>query len=108
VGVFFGRPQGLFATFEDQHAQVGANERGDRFGATVAVGDFTNDGSADVAAGAPSEDVGRKADGGAVSVLYGPVVGLSGQVFTQDSPAVAGAAESGDRFGAALAGDPAP
>jgi hypothetical protein len=109
VGVFFGRPQGLFATFEDQHTQVGANERGDRFGATVAAGDFTNDGSADIAAGAPSEDVGRKADGGAVSILYGPVVGLSGQVFTQDSPGVAGAAEPGDRFGGALAAaDPAP
>jgi hypothetical protein len=109
VNVFFGFPDGLFATFEDQHLQPSNPERGDRFGAAVAAGDFTNDGSADLAAGAPLEDVGSTVDAGAVSVLYGPVIGLSSATFTQDTPGVGGSAEAGDRFGAALAvGDPAP
>jgi hypothetical protein len=108
VNVFFSTPDGLFATFEDQHPQPSNPERGDRFGAAVAAGDFNNDGSADLAAGAPLEDVGTTVDAGAVSVLYGPVVGLSSETFTQDTPGVAGSAEPGDRFGAALAvGDPA-
>jgi FG-GAP repeat len=109
VNVFFGGTTGLFATFEDQHLQPSNPERGDRFGAAVAAGDFTNDGSADLAAGAPLEDVGSMVDAGAVSVLYGPVIGLSSDTFTQDTPGVGGSAEAGDRFGAALAvGDPAP
>jgi hypothetical protein len=109
VNVFSGTPDGLFATFEDQHLQPSNPERGDRFGATVAAGDFDNDGSADLAAGAPLEDVGSAVDAGAVSVLYGPVIGLGSDTFTQDTPGVAGSAETGDRFGAALAvGDPAP
>jgi hypothetical protein len=86
VNVFFGFPDGLFATFEDQHLQPSNPERGDRFGAAVAAGDFTNDGSADLAASAPLEDVGTTFDAGAVSVLYGPVIGLSSATFTQDSP----------------------
>jgi hypothetical protein len=109
VNVFFGGSTGLFATFEDQHQQPGNPERGDRFGAAVAVGDFNNDGFGDVAAGAPLEDVGSTVDAGAVSVLYGEVIGLSAETLTQDTPGVAGSAEAGDRFGAALAvGDPTP
>ena len=109
VSVFFGGSNGLFATFEDQHHQPSNPERGDRFGAAVAVGDFNNDGFGDVGAGAPLEDVGSTVDAGAVSVLYGEIIGLSSDTFTQDTPGVAGSAEPGDRFGAALAvGDPAP
>jgi FG-GAP repeat len=71
--------------------------------------DFNNDGFADLAAGAPLEDVGTTINAGAVSVLYGPVIGLSSETFTQDTPEVAGAAEPDDRFGAALAvGDLTP
>jgi FG-GAP repeat len=68
--------------------------------------DFNNDGFADLAVGVPHEDVGTIADAGAVNVLYGTSAGLAGggsQLFTQDSPGVASAAEAGDRFGFALA-----
>jgi FG-GAP repeat len=102
VNVFFGFPDGLFATFEDQHLQPSNPERGDRFGMAVAAGDFNNDDSADLAVGAPLEDVGGAVDAGAFTVLHGPVIGISSDTFTQDSPGVAGSAEAGDHFGAAL------
>jgi hypothetical protein len=113
VGVFFGRSTGgLFATFEDQHLQSdggGLPERGDRFGSAVAAGDFNSDGFADLAAGAPLEDVGSTVDAGAVSVLYGQIIGTNSEIFTQDTSGVGGSAEPGDRFGAALvSGDPGP
>jgi FG-GAP repeat/FG-GAP-like repeat len=103
VNVFSGGPTGLFAAFEDQHQQPSNPERGDRFGMAVAAGDFNDDGAADLAAAAPFEDVGTTVNAGAVSVLYGPVIGLSSQTFTQDTPGVAGSAEADDQFGAALA-----
>jgi FG-GAP repeat len=106
VGVFFGRSSGgLFATFEDQHFQAGGSrEADDRFGFAVAAGDFDNDGSADVAAGAPLEDVGTTVDAGAVSIIFNPNTAAErSQLFTQDSPGVGSSAEPGDRFGDALA-----
>ena len=68
------------------------------------VPDFNNDGFGDLAVGAPGEDVGRRSDAGAISVLYGRATGMSSdrRVITQNSPGVAGLAEAGDRFGAAL------
>ena len=48
-----------------------AAESGDRFGAALAVGDFDDDGFADLAVGAPGEDAGSTADAGTVNVLYG-------------------------------------
>jgi hypothetical protein len=80
----------------------GAVESGDQFGFVLAAGDFDNDGFADLAAGAPFENIGASPDAGAVSVLYGSAGGLStagGQLFTQ----VGGAVERGDSFGIALA-----
>ena len=68
------------------------------------VPDFNYDGFGDLAAGAPGEDVGRRSDAGAISVLYGRATGMRSdrRVITQNSPGVAGFAERGDRFGAAL------
>ena len=74
----------------------------DLFGFSLAVGDFDNDGFADLAAGAPWERVGTADQAGAVSVLDGSAGGLTtagGQLFTQ----VAGNVEAGDQFGAQLA-----
>jgi len=69
----------------------------------VAAGDFDNDGFADLAVGAPFENVGATAAAGAVSALYGSAgAGLTttgAQSFTQ----VGGAVEPDDQFGAALA-----
>jgi hypothetical protein len=66
--------------------------------------DFNGDGFGDVAVGAPGEGVGTAAGAGAVSVLYGSGGGMAGdgQVLTQETPGVPGAAEPSDLFGAAL------
>jgi FG-GAP repeat len=91
---------------QDSPGVVGAAEDGDNFGVMLGAGDFNNDGPDDVAVGASFEDVGSNIEGGAVNVLYGSAGKLTGagsQLFTQDSPGVVGAAESGDFFGLALA-----
>jgi hypothetical protein len=81
---------------------VSAVEAGDQFGSVLASGDFNNDGFADLAVGAPTENVGSVPDAGAVSVLYGSSSGLTtagAQTFTQPVSAV----EADDEFGFALA-----
>jgi hypothetical protein len=67
--------------------------------------DFNGDGFADLAVGAPGEDVGAQAGAGALNVLYGSAAGLqtSPDVFFQGSGGVPGTAEDDDAFGAALA-----
>jgi hypothetical protein len=102
VSVLYGSGGGLTATGGRSFTQVGAVEQGDRFGSALAVGDFNNNGVADLAAGAPLEDAGTARDAGVVSVLHGSAGGLTAtgaRTFTQ----VAGAVEAGDRFGYALA-----
>jgi hypothetical protein len=56
---------------------AGAVEEGDLFGSALAAGDFDNDGFADLAVGAPAEDVSGAFNAGAVSALYGAAGGLS-------------------------------
>jgi FG-GAP repeat len=72
--------------------------------------DFNGDGFADLAVGAPGEGIGKLQGAGALNVLFGSATGLqaSGDVLFQGSqPAqggpVAGTAETGDGFGAAVA-----
>ena len=80
-------------------------ERGDRFGAALASGDFDSDGYADLAIGVPGESLrGRRA--GAVQVLYGSRTGLGpagDQLWHQNRAGIPGSNQSGDGFGAALA-----
>jgi hypothetical protein len=95
--------------FHQDSLGVGSSaEAGDSFGETLAVGDFNDSGTEDLAVGVPFEDVGAVVDAGAVNVLYGrPATGLTGsnsQFFTQDSPGVGSSAEEFDEFGLALAG----
>jgi hypothetical protein len=104
VNVLYGSASGLTGTGSQLFTQVGsAAETGDQFGSALATGDFNHDTFADLAAGAPFEDVGASAAGaGAVSVLPGSAGGLTitgGRLFTQ----VGSAAESDDGFGFALA-----
>jgi hypothetical protein len=103
VSVLPGSAAGLTATGARLFTQVGgAVEGGDQFGAALAAGDLNHDGFADLAAGAPSENVGSTVDAGAVSVLPGSAGGLTtsgGRLFTQ----LGSAPERFDIFGFALA-----
>jgi FG-GAP repeat len=104
VNVLYGSAGGLTGGGGQLFTQVaGAIEAFDNFGWALTTGDFNNDGAADLAAGAPFEDVGSIGDAGAVSVIYGSADGLptsGGQLFTQ----VGSAPETDDHFGQALAG----
>jgi hypothetical protein len=76
---------------------AGAAETGDRFGEVLAMIP-TGDGPI-LFIGVPHEDIGSKADAGAVGMI--PNIGNLGLV-SQDSPGAAGSAEAGDRYGASL------
>lgn len=110
VNVIYGAASGLGPAGNQFFSQADPAlgdppESGDRFGDTVATGDFNNDGYSDLAIGVPREDVGSAADAGAVHVLYGSPAGLTAsgsQFWTQDSPGIEDGAEAGDRFGTAL------
>ena len=77
----------------------------DWFGASVAAGDFNDDGFADLAVGALLETLGAPSAAGVVHILYGSANGLTArgsQVFHQNRPGVPEAAEAVDGFGWAL------
>jgi FG-GAP repeat/FG-GAP-like repeat len=81
----------------------GGPEDGDRFGESLAAGDFGGDGVADLAVGVPGENQAA----GVVETLPGQagtgVSGAGGAAFTQDTSGVPGAAEAGDEFGLSVA-----
>jgi hypothetical protein len=111
VTVLYGAAGGLTATGNQQWLQGsggvgGVAEVGDQFGFALTSGDFNNDTFADLAIGAPFEDVGTVSDAGAVNVLYGSAARLTAtgnQQWLQGSGGVIGVAEASDFFGAALA-----
>ncbi|HSO55082.1 MAG TPA: FG-GAP repeat protein, partial [Actinomycetes bacterium] len=87
---------------QDSPGIVGGPEEADFFGQTLAAGDFNGDSRAELAVGTPGENVST----GVVHVLLGSAAGLTAtgsQLWSQDSPGVAGTAEQGDRFGDTLA-----
>jgi len=81
----------------------------DRFGNSLATGDFNGDGKDDLAIGVADEDVGTIGDAGGVEVIYGSSAGLSAtspradQFWTQDSLDINDHADPGDAFGFSLA-----
>lgn len=107
VTVLYGSAAGLDPSDSEGWTQnisgvKGTSEASDRFGSSLASGDFDDDGYADLAIGVPGEND----DGGAVNILFGGPSGLSGvgdQIWSQDTPGVGGTREAGDRFGKALA-----
>jgi len=84
-----------------QTAFNAADEAGDRFGATLATGDFNKDGYADLAVGAPGEVVGT-IKAGSIAVFNGSAAGLSAArgIDQNDLGRTDGA---GDEFGRSLA-----
>jgi hypothetical protein len=121
VNVIYGSGSGLSATFKpDQfwsQSTGGVNdnaEQGDRFGATLAYGDFNGDGYDDLAVGIPGEDVGSTGDAGAVAIIYGSSAGLKSsaagdgsgrtdQLWHQNVAGIEDKSESGDSFGYCVA-----
>jgi hypothetical protein len=85
-------------------------DSGDMFGVALASGNFNGDASGgkaidDLAVGVPQEDIGTRADTGAVQVVYGSTAGLTAndQLWHQDAPSVEGGNETSDLYGCALA-----
>src|SRR5690606_10581542 len=71
----------------------------DRFGSSLAVGDFNGDGYSDLAIGVPSKTVDGQLYAGAVNVLFGSKNGLRAtgdQLWTQNSPGINDSAEQMD------------
>ena len=107
VHVLRGSATGLSSTGSKYFTQnttgiADSPEQGDLFGASLAVGDVTGDGIADLAVGAPGENGGA----GAVHVLKGSAAGLTAtgsQYFSQATSGIFGDPAASDHFGASLA-----
>jgi hypothetical protein len=84
---------GTFALTQDTAGVDGAVEAGDQFGASVAGISVI---------GAPGEAIGTKAAAGLVHVFWTTGPTISDYSVSQDLSTISGAAEAGDRFGAAL------
>lgn len=100
---------------QDTPGVPGVAETGDGFGEAVTAADVNGDGRDDLIVGAPGEAIGTKKNAGSATVLFGGKKGIldaddeigdgtaKGYAFQQDTYQIPGTAETGDRFGAALA-----
>lgn len=115
VTVIYGSTNGLNSTGSQLVTQSftgvpGDPESGNAFGTGMVVGDFGGDGYGDVAISWSSivhdrQGHGRDS-GGHVVVLRGTASGVTGhgaQLWSQDTPGIAGTPEAGDAFGSAMA-----
>ena len=111
VNVLYGAAGGLTADRDEQFTEAtagvpGTPERGDRFGASLAAGDFDGDGYADLAVGAPGEGTTAGIRSGLVVILHGSPSGLIARGepgWTQGRVGVKGTPEAEDGFGLVLA-----
>ena len=101
-----GQVAGATELNQDKQDFDGTVESGDRFGASLAAGDFDKP---TAVIGAPGEDVAAKKDAGMIHIVEDPSVAIEETGIGQDSAGVSGASEPGDRFGASVAAawDPA-
>jgi len=100
------RGSGAKSIHQNSSGIIGVSEAGDAMGASLAAGDFNNDGEDDLAIGVPGEDVNGKLNAGYINVIKGSPSGLTSsgdQGFHQDSAGVPGVCEDLDHFGFALA-----
>jgi hypothetical protein len=124
IQIFYGAGYGLVDTitnsadsdfwYADSNGFVGgAAEAGDRFGHSVAAGDFNGDTYDDLAVGVPSETHGSGGGAiifaGAINVFYGSITGIDANaswpapIWHQDSPGMVDEPEFAERFGYSLA-----
>ncbi|MFN0084257.1 MAG: Ig-like domain-containing protein [Blastocatellia bacterium] len=75
---------------------------GDRFGASLAIGDLNGDGKNDLIIGAPLANVAEKPDAGKVYAVWGNLAAGSSSITAVAGTTIFGGARS-DNFGAALA-----
>lgn len=111
VGILYGSAEGpsrkgdLFLS-QATPGIPGAAEAGDRFGQSLACGDFDSDGFGDLVVSAPGETIGSKAEAGLIVVVPGSEDGLAtgrSTHWTQGSVGAPGGNGPGDRFGWSLA-----
>lgn len=111
VHVVYGSASGLNLSdqqifYQGDGGLTGGMEAGDMVGATLAVGDFNNDGRDDLAIGAPGEGVGSAQSAGVVNVIFGSGSGLTTaaqQQLYQGSGVLVESSEAFDYLGSALA-----
>jgi hypothetical protein len=113
VHVLFGSRAGLTSAGDRRITRaspgIGGHAKSWGFGSALTAGDFGHDQRADLAIAAPGEAYrsgDERVDGaGTVQVVYGSRSGLSGvgdQIWSQESPGIAGRAEDYDLFGVTL------
>ena len=111
VTIVYGSAGGLTSVgakvySQDTQGVIETNEEGDRFGASLATGDFNGDGFADLLIGVPGEKTGGKTDAGRAHVLYGSPSGITtdgDENWHQNSQGTKDSAQVGDDFGYAVA-----
>ncbi|HHN93828.1 MAG TPA: hypothetical protein ENK17_03590, partial [Anaerolineae bacterium] len=97
-----------YRLFSQSDTKTGTSADGDRFGYSLAAGDFNHDHYPDLAIGVPGREVGSAADAGAVVVVY-DIDSLDAQLWYQDiilapdSSTPQDDSEAGDQFGTTLA-----
>ncbi|WP_447038381.1 FG-GAP repeat protein [Streptomyces sp. DSM 118878] len=96
---------GYSCTTQGSRQVGGTEEDEDNFGAHLAVADVDKDSKDELIVGADAEAVGTAKNAGTYWVLASRGTGgnLMGPAHSQNSTGVAGTAEAGDRFGAAVA-----
>ncbi|WP_328878764.1 FG-GAP and VCBS repeat-containing protein [Streptomyces sp. NBC_00299] len=100
---------GMRTVHQDTSGVPGTAEAGDATGASVSVGDYNDDGYADVLTGMPGEDIthsgANQTNAGMALLLKGTSSGLTGsgaQWYSQDRSGIAGVTEPNDKFGSAV------